>query len=597
MKPTQNSESNPTSETSDPGSSARTARKVLSCEQEGAAVGSRNKSNTTYRTYGQYHGNPTAGQLQAYFTLEPRDRKLIRSCRTNSTRLGMAVQLCTLRFLGTFLEDLRLVPESVLLHLQEELGLRNVNFERYANSDDARLDHRQPIVEHLGFREFTGAPFLRAARMLYAKLSVSNEPTGSLLDAITLELENHNVVLPNITRISLLIDGVRKRVNQRLYRQLAARHSARQAARLKKLFIPTREPGVYKTGLELLRTPPLSSSSITLQRALERILNIRELGVSSVNLDDIAENRLEPIVRHGLIVRPIDLEKYSTPRWLATLLVLVQHLERSATDDALVVFDQVMKETGIRGQKRRQQERLRTLKDLDAAALKLNDFLDQIALVLQDPSLSAEQARVEALACVEASQLIEAKMRVTDLASRAEDEQAEVWENAHRVISPLLLSLVTTIKFEGTPAMKSLLEAIAFVKRTSGQSKSAWGEPPRGFIPSTWKNLIFPGDKTSAMKRHHYLVCVAHQLHVALKCGDVFVRRSNRHDDPRANILNGAAWDAVKSDVLSMLNLNTKPEVMINSLERFRRPSPRDSARSPATPSIYPNSTQPVTSE
>jgi hypothetical protein len=225
--------------------------------------------------------------LQAYFTLEPRDRKLIRSCRTNSTRLGMAVQLCTLRFLGTFLEDLHLVPESVLLHLQEELGLHNVNFERYANSEDARLDHRQPIIEHLGFREFTGAPFLRAARMLYAKLSVSNEPTNSLIDAITLELEHHNVVLPNITRISLLIGGVRKRVNQRLYRQIAARISARQAARLKKLFIATREPGIYKTGLELLRTPPLSSSSITLQRALERILSIRELGVGSVNLDDI----------------------------------------------------------------------------------------------------------------------------------------------------------------------------------------------------------------------------------------------------------------------------------------------------------------------
>ena len=116
-----------------------------------------------------------------------------------------------------------------------------------------------------------------------------------------------------------------------------------------------------------------------------------------------------------------------------------------------------MKETGIRGQKRRQQERLRTLKDLDAAALRLNDFLDQIALVLQDPSLSAKQARVAALAYVEASQLIEAKMRVTDLASRAEDEQAEAWENAHRSISPFLLLLVTTIKFEGTPAMKSLL--------------------------------------------------------------------------------------------------------------------------------------------
>jgi hypothetical protein len=43
MKPTQIPEPNPTSETADT-----------------------NELNTTYRTYGQFHGNPTPGQLQAY---------------------------------------------------------------------------------------------------------------------------------------------------------------------------------------------------------------------------------------------------------------------------------------------------------------------------------------------------------------------------------------------------------------------------------------------------------------------------------------------------------------------------------------------------
>ena len=75
-----------------------------------------NDSNepNTYRAYSQYQGNPTTEQLQAYFTLEARDRQLIRSCRTNSTKVCMAVQLCTLRFLGTFLEDLSRVPENVI---------------------------------------------------------------------------------------------------------------------------------------------------------------------------------------------------------------------------------------------------------------------------------------------------------------------------------------------------------------------------------------------------------------------------------------------------------------------------------------------------
>ena len=147
---------------------------------------------------------------------------------------------------------------------------------------------------------------------------------------------------------------------------------------------------------------------------------------------------------------------------------------------------------------------------------------------------------------------------MSDLASNAEDEEIEVWEQAHRSISPFLVILLTIIKFDGTPAMKGLLDAINFVKRTTGTAQSTWGEPPRAFIPRTWLGLIFVSSKVNPVtktkvatssntnkknadnagntrktfKRHHYLVCVAHQLHAALKRGDVFVVRSNNHDDP-----------------------------------------------------------------
>ena len=540
-----------------------------------------------FQTYGQYHGNPSNAQLESYFEITAQDRKLIASCRSNITRLGMAVQICTLRFLDTFLEDLSTVPEIVVQHLEQQLGFQNTNLEAYCTSKDARLEHQKLIVKHYGYREFDGAPFLRVARMLLTKLSVSNEPTKVLVDAITSELEGRNVILPSIKRITKLISNAREHTNMRLYEHISKRLSSRQADRLGQLFNKPNQKDAVRTNFELLRNPPMHASSISLQRALERVERLREVGVVSVNLEDIAENRLEAIVRHGLIVRAADLEKYSLARRLATLVVMVQHLERSATDDALVIFDQVMHETGLRGQKKRQLERLRTLSDLDAAAMTLKNSLDHVTGVLRDSSLSASNAREAALAHLEASRLIEAKLRVIDLVSSAENEETEIWENAHRAISPFLLDLITTIKFEGTSAMKDLLEAIAFVKRTAGTSKSTWGEIPRAFIPSDWLGLIFAtpkgitsnsGDPISLdeteissaklgsrkiFKRHHYLVCVAHKLHLALKSGDVFVRRSNQHDDPRAQMLDVPAWNAVKVEVLASLGLNAKPDVML----------------------------------
>ena len=528
-----------------------------------------NKESETneYQTYGQYHTEPSQAQLETYFTLNPSDLELISARRLNSTRLGMALQLCTLGFLGTFLENPLLVPNGVLLFVSKQLGLEGVNLERYQNSNDARLEHRKLIALHLGYREFEGAPFLRVARMLLNKLSLSNELNTVLIDLVTRELELGKVILPSIKRIMLLIGRCRKRANMRLYHIIANRLSSRQSKRLLDLLLVPEEPNLFHTGFETLRTQPLMSSSVTIQTALERITLIREVGVVSVDLEDIAQNKLDFIIRHGLIVRAADLEKYSRARCLATLVVMIQFLERSATDDALTIFDTVMQQTGLRSQRRRRKERLRTLKDLDAAALTLRD----VARLVLDSSVAETELRKRIFEQFGEARLLEAISQISEKASVAGDEETEIWENAHQSISSFIIPLLETIQFEAVPAAKGLLLAMNFVKKTSKTATSTWADPPRGFIPKTWLKLIFQSNQNAktSFKRQHYVVCVAHQLHLALKRGDVFVPRSNQHYDPRATMLHGETWEKVKHEVLTNLGLNAKSEVMLKTWSKL----------------------------
>src|SRR3954465_10540484 len=106
------------------------------------------------RRYGRYAGEPSPAQLGRYFHLDDTDQRLIAQRRGDHTRLGFAVHLGTVRFLGTFLADLTEVPPGVVAHLNRQLGIADAGgLERYA-AGEKRWDHAAEIRRHYRYRDF-----------------------------------------------------------------------------------------------------------------------------------------------------------------------------------------------------------------------------------------------------------------------------------------------------------------------------------------------------------------------------------------------------------------------------------------------------------
>ena len=127
--------------------------------------------------------------------LGPHDLTLALQRRRDYNRLGFAVQLCTLRALGTFLDSLLDVPDVVLRTLARQIG-RVVprDLKRYARREMTLYEHQKLILNHLGYGLFDKFETFRITRWMYRKFLVRDARPLELFDEIVLKLRDLKAV-------------------------------------------------------------------------------------------------------------------------------------------------------------------------------------------------------------------------------------------------------------------------------------------------------------------------------------------------------------------------------------------------------------------
>jgi len=158
------------------------------------------------RRYGRYAGEPSTDQLARYFHLDDADRELAAAKRWDHMRLGFAVQLGTVRFLGTFLDDPVDVPAGVAGDLARQLEISDPTCLALYREGRVRWQHAREIRAGFGYREFTD-PFVRfrLSRWLYALCWTGTDRPSVLFDRATVWLVTEKVLLPGASALERLV--------------------------------------------------------------------------------------------------------------------------------------------------------------------------------------------------------------------------------------------------------------------------------------------------------------------------------------------------------------------------------------------------------
>jgi TnpA family transposase len=515
--------------------------------------------------YGRFAGVPSRADLERFFLLDDADKTLIGDRRGDHNRLGFMLQATTVRYLGVFLEDPLDVPWPVVEYLAAQLGIADAScVKRYTARAKTAYEHAWEIRDAYGFRAFEDPGAAAGFRLfLEGRAWTHAEGPYRLFGQAAGWLRRNHVLLPGARVLARQVAGVREAAAGRMHRVLAGAAADADPAlpsRLRGLLVVP--DGQRVSELERLRQAPRRTSGKAMTGALDRVSEVLAPGARSANVEAVPANRLAVLARYGLAAKAPALRDLAEPRRTATLLATARHLEAAAVDDALDLFDVLMATRLISAARRASAaERLAAMPRLERASATLDVTVAWAAVERVAPrdDVLGAVAVVEELVPDDAAE--DAVMRAA-LTAR------------YGVVRPFLELLAEALPLGAAPAGEKLLAEVRRLPELARRRVKARhlgrDEVSASLVPAAWQRAVYrnPGLPPDAADRDAYVLCILEQLHRALRRRDIFARPSVRWADPRAQLLDGDAWDGVRGEVLTGLGLAEPADRHLSGLVR-----------------------------
>ena len=233
--------------------------------------------------------------LAAYFMLSLEDLRWLRTHRGAGERIGLAVQLAALRFLGFVPAELSDAPREVARHAGEQIGVAPATFTRYAREVDARTRRRHvaDAIEHAGWRTCGPSDWSALAGWLTERALEHDTPSilfGQALD----QLRAERIVRPGLDRLMRTVSTARadggKEIRRRMDDDLTSPSAATSSTSCS-----STDPTLGMARLVWLGAGATSASSDAAKTEVAKLAYLEDLGADRLDLSAIPPERLRQL--------------------------------------------------------------------------------------------------------------------------------------------------------------------------------------------------------------------------------------------------------------------------------------------------------------
>jgi hypothetical protein len=183
---------------------------------------SRSLSDTEIERLTTWPAEVARSDVVAFFTLNLDDLRWVRSHRGAANRLGLAVQLCALAFLGFIPDDLSATPSGVVTRLADRVGVASSALDRYGDTVIGRVrrEHVAWVIDRAGWRTCGRGEWKRLGDWLVERALEHDTPSVLLHQALE-HLRAERVVRPGLDRLMRAIGTARVTADEEIHHRLS----------------------------------------------------------------------------------------------------------------------------------------------------------------------------------------------------------------------------------------------------------------------------------------------------------------------------------------------------------------------------------------